>query len=298
MKKIRLFAVITIISMFLLAACNSETADNGIAEKEIIYTEESATVIGTGGENIVTDQTAKIIRNVTIDGETKDFDSAVSAVKSQTSQQGGYIENSEIRGGESLSGGYRSARTAEFVIRIPADKLDSFLAETEGMLNITASTESTTDVTLDYYDMQSRLDTLTGKKAALETMLEKAVDLNEILTIQNELYAVIADIESYQSRLNVYDNKVNYSTVDLYITEVVEFTVIEDEEPSFGDRISKAFKESWENFGEFCQDFVVFIVSALPVLMFPAIALVIILIIWVVRKHKEKKTAEKNKEDK
>lgn len=296
-----ILSVFALISMLLFSACGSETSmDAGYTENELLVTDDTAKseAVGTGGESIEIQQNAKIIRNVSIDGETKDFDAANDAVKKQISENGGYVESSNIKGGESLSNNYRSARTAKYVIRIPADKLDVFLQNTEVLLNITASTETTTDVTLDYYDIQSRLETLESKKTALEAMLEKAMTLDEILMIQDNLYNVIADIEAYQSKLNLYDNKVNYSTVDLEIIEVVEYTVIDDDEPSFGERISEAFTESWENFGEFCQDFVVFIVSALPVLMFPAIGGIIILTVWIIRRNKAKKNQISNKDKK
>lgn len=295
-RSIPLFLVL--MSLVLLSACGSDSKTYDAQINDFAETVEKEYASDTAlGESAIADvpQNSKIIRNAVIDGETKDFDSAVESVKNKISELEGYVEESDLYGGESLYNGTKSARRAEFIIRIPADALDKFLENTQGLLNITSSSESTTDVTLDYYDIQSRLDTLKTKKTALEAMLEKAETLDDMLVIQDNLYDVIADIEAYQSKLNVYDNKVNYSTVTLTIIEVVEYTVTEEQ--SFGERINTAFKESWENFGEFCQDFAVFVVAALPVLMFPAIAGVIILIIMYTQKKKSKKS-DKNSSDK
>lgn len=296
-------AVIALISI-LLAACGSDTKTDNAFTGEDIEIEATGKDFGNGTgndgapeEGLSVEHEAKIIRNVTINGETKDFDTAAEALKKQVSEAGGYVENSDINGGESLKEDYRSARYANYTIRIPADKLDDFLNKTESLLNVTSYSENTTDVTLDYYDIQSRLETLQSKKAALEAMLEKAETLDDIIIIQNNLYDVIAEIEAYQSKLNLYDSKVNYSTVELRIEEVVEYTVIDDEEPGFGERISEAFKESWSNFGEFCQDFVVFLVYAMPVLLIPAIIVIIIIIAIVIGKRKKKKLKEKNEEE-
>lgn len=306
MKKLSLVMIFVLISAFLLVSCGSDSLSETMnATDEFLTTEkapskgEAGDLISTNGSDITPDSDAKIIRTVAIDGETKSFDEASESIKNQISEAGGYIESSETRGGESLSSSNRSARYADYVIRIPADKLDSFLERTEGLLNIISISESTEDVTLDYYDIEARLNTLETKRTALENMLSQATNLDDMLTIQDNLYDVIADIEAYQSQLNVYDNKVSYATVKLEISEVVEYTEVNYGEETFGERIAKAFTESWENFGEFCQDFIVFIVSALPVLVFPGIALIIILIVWLIRKKLGKKKEQappKNKD--
>lgn len=273
-------------SLFLFCACSAESDYTNEYITEEIITGET---VGTDTEitDIKTD--AKIIRNVAIDGETMDFDAANESVKKQMNDVGGYIENSEIKGGESLSNGRKTAKHATYVLRIPADKLDSFLEKTEGLLNITSSTETTTDVTLEYYDIEARLKTLESKRAALEAMLEQAKTLDEIRVIQDDLYEVIADIEAYQSQLNVYDSKVNYSTVTLSIVEVIEYTEASTEEPTFGERISEAFTESWEGFGEFIQNFAVLFVRTLPFFLTAGvIAAIVIVIVWVTKRKKQK----------
>ncbi len=283
-----LILLLLAVSILVFTSCSEES---GYATDEYIDTEiKNEEVIGGKTEFTEINTEAKIIRNATINGETKDFDSAVEQIKAELGSIGGYIENSEISGGESLSNGRKTQKRANFVLRIPADKLDSFLTTADGLLNITSSTETTTDVTLEYYDIQSRMDTLKSKKAALEAMLEQAQTLEDIRLIQDDLYAVIADIEAYQSQLNIYDSKVSYSTVTLYITEVIEYTEASTEEPTFGERIKEAFTESWQSFGEFMQGLAVFIVRTLPLfLTLAAIAGIVFGIIYLVKRKKKEK---------
>ncbi len=276
------------VSALLLCSCGQEASFDTTEKDVAVEDEYTGDAVGTDSETAVIKTDAKIIRNFTIRGETKDFDAATEAINKQLSEIDGYVENSNISGGESLYNGRRTEKRASYILRVPADKVDSFLEKTEGLLNITSSTESSTDVTLDYYDIESRLKTLESKKNALETMLEQAQTIDEILIIQDNLYDVISDIESYQSRLNTYDSKVNYSTVNLEIVEVVEYTETQKNEVTFGERISKAFKNSWKNFGEFIQDFAVFIVAALPTLL--VLAIIAAIIITVIYLNKRKKT--------
>lgn len=283
-----LFAVFALV---LLSACSASgdsyenDVDGGYADVN-----GNDTTVGTEGGVTEVDTNGKIIRTVVLRGETKDFDSAIQSLKSKISENEGYVEKSSITGGESLSSNRKSSRNAVYTIRIPAEKLDDFLEKTEDMLNIISSSETTLDVTLEYYDIEARMKTLEAKKAALEKMLEQATTLNDIRTLQDDLYDVIGEIESYRSKLNVYDSKVSYSTVELTITEVIEYTEVKVEEPTFGERISSTFVKSWQVFGKFCQNLAVFLVGAMPVFfVFALIGLAVFLIIFLIRRRNRRR---------
>lgn len=297
MKKSSMRFLVIFVSLFaliLLSACSaSNEAYDGTAKDEG-YVENNGADTNIGTESGVTELNpgGKIIRNVVLRGETKDFDTALETLKNRISENGGYVEKSSVTGGESISSTKRSSRNAVYTIRIPAEKLDNFLEKTEDMLNITSSSETTTDVTLEYYDIEARMKTLEAKKAALEKMLEQAETLSDIRTLQDDLYEVIGEIESYRSRLNVIDSKVSYSTVELTITEVIEYTEVKVEEPTFWERISATFLKTWAGFWEFCQDLAVFLVGAMPVLVvFALMGLTVFLIIFLVKRRNRKRLA-------
>ena len=285
--------LLLLVLSILLCSCGDSSAslDEVIVNDTAIEKEFVEDQLTSSIAKPVTVIDAKIIRTFSIRGETKDFDSAIDTITGQLSAVNGYVEQSNITGGQTLSSGRKNEKRASYILRVPADKVDVFLENTKGSLNITSSSESSTDVTLDYYDIESRLKTLESKKTALEAMLEEAKTIDEILLIQDNLYQVISDIESYQSKLNTYDSKVNYSTVNLEIVEVIEYTEIEKEETQFGKRIGQAFKNSWKNFGKFLQGFAVFIVAAFPTLL--VLAAIAFLVIFIIRRNKKKKNNDK-----
>lgn len=294
-KKIALaLALFAVVSALLLSACSSgsktDSADH-LAPDTPYENEEVGAFTGASELN----RDVKIIRNINLRGETKDFDSAQESLKSGINGYGGYIEKSTVVGGESLTSKRKSSRNAVYTVRIPADKTDAFLEMIGNMLNITTSSETTTDVTLEYYDIESRMKTLESKKEALENMLEQATTLDEIRMLQDDLYEVIADIEAYRSKLNYYESKVNYSTIELTITEVVEYTETDEKEQTFGERISDTFKNSWQVFGRFCQSLAVFFVGALPLIVVLAvIGAVVLIIIGICRRNNRKKSRDRN----
>ena len=288
-----LLIIIAVLAILLLSACSaSENKGYDSAGPNGGYADTNGndTTVGTEGGVTEVNPNGKIIRNVVLRGETKDFDSAIQSLKNKIAENEGYVEKSSITGGESISSTRKSSRNAVYTIRIPAEKLDNFLEKTEDMLNIISSSETTTDVTLEYYDIEARMKTLEAKKAALEKMLEQATTLNDIRTLQDDLYDVIGEIEAYRSKLNVYDSKVSYSTVELSITEVIEYTEVKVEEPTFGERISSAFVKSWQGFGKFCQNLAVFLVGAMPVFfVFALMGLIVFLIIFLIRRRNRKR---------
>lgn len=292
-KSMRFLVIfISLFALILLSACGASNEVYDGTAKDDVYVENNGADTNIGTESGVTEHNpnGKIIRNVVLRGETKDFDIALETLKSRIAENGGYVEKSDVTGGESIGSNRKSSRNAVYTIRIPAEKLDNFLEKTEDMLNIISSSESTTDVTLEYYDIEARMKTLEAKKAALEKMLEQAETLSDIRTLQDDLYQVIGEIESYRSRLNVIDSKVNYSTVELTITEVIEYTEVQVEEPSFGERISTTFLKTWAGFWEFCQDFMVFLVGAMPVLVvFAIMGLGVFLLVYLIKRKNRKR---------
>lgn len=223
----------------------------------------------TGGLN--GDYDRKIIRTVTMNCETKAYDDAITTVMTALSAYGGYMENSSATGT-----GYEdvkhSARRATYTLRVPAEKLDAFLEDLrkdEG-IRILSQNATSNEITATYYDTVSRLETLNAEKTSLTAMLEGFTDysdINSMLKVQERLYDVIEEIEALQTKLNLYDGQVAMSTVNLTVNEVITYTEVVEEDPTFGERMKEAFVESWTDFGEGCQDFAVWFVEAFPTLL-------------------------------
>ena len=254
---------------------------------------------GDGAGSIVNGQPTddrKIIRTVTMTCETKAYDDAVTLIMDNLNAHGGYVEASNVTG-TGYENVKNSARRATYTLRVPAEKLDAFLETlrvNEG-IRILSQNATSDEITATYYDTVSRLETLKSEKASLTAMLEGFTDYKDIsnmLKVQERLYDVIEEIEALQTKLNLYDGRVAMSTVKLSLNEVIVYTEVVVPDPTFGERIGKAFRESWADFGKGCQDFAVWFVEAFPTLL----VLVVIhggifLIIYTSVKRGQKKRA-------
>ena len=256
-------------------------------DEMVAYTEESYdTPAAESSVNMETTESAqtsnrKLIRDVTLNVETKEYDSLINNLTNEVNECGGYIEYMDVHNTSYKS--TKSARMANLTVRIPASKLDAFLGKIGSVSNITSRTESVRDVTLTYVDMQSHRDMLIAERDRLMEYLESAETIEEMMTIEDHLTNIRYQIDSMESQLRTYDNQVDYSTVIIGISEVIEYTPVVEEEESVWERISKGFSRSLRDVGYDIREFFVDFIIDLPYIILGLVKLAIyIFIIWII----------------
>ena len=226
----------------------------------------------------------KLIRKVWMDAETEDMTALLSSVEEQIAQLGGYVEGRQIKNGSAYSG--VRYRYADLTVRIPAEKLDSFVSGVSKASNITSTRETTEDVTLSYVENESKVVALEAEQTRLLELLAQAKTMDDILKIENRLTNIRSQLEQLKSQLRLYDNLVSYSTVYLNITEVTEYTPITEPE-NMWDRIGAGLSESWKDLVGGLEDLFVVFVVALPYLVLWG--LIITGVVFVVRAVRRKR---------
>ena len=233
-----------------------------------------------------------LIRRVTMNVETTDYNNVTNSIEAKVTELGGYVESSN-ESGTSKNG---NLKRVSYVIRVPIDKLDELVNTVGTSTTVLSSNESTEDVTLQYSDIQSRIESLRVEQQTLNNLLAQADSLDAIITLQSRLTDVRYEIESYESRARLLKNQASYSTLTLNINEVVEETVqVETKKKSFGDEIWEGFVNTLDNLKEGGKNFVVGFISALPYLLIIAVVVLIIFLIIkaivkkIIRKAKAKK---------
>ncbi len=242
-------------------------------------------------ENADTDSWAeserKIIKYRTVEMQTTKFDEFISDFERSVKAFGGYISNSSQSGEKDYG-----RRNANYVVRIPAERFDEFVAEVGNMGTVTYQNEYIDDVTAKYVDTEARLASLEAQRQAYMELMEKAETVEDILKIQSYLTDVTYQIESYTATLNTYKSLVSYSTYTLNLSEVKRVdTVVEAK--TVWERISANLSDNMYRIGEDFKDFFVDMVSAVPYLVIYLVPLVIITVIVVViiKKKTKKQTA-------
>jgi hypothetical protein len=133
-------------------------------------------------------------------------------------------------------------------------------------------------VTLTYVAVQSRMTALQKEEARLLELIDKAANLSELLELEKRLTEVRTDLENVTSQLLLYDNLVDFGTIEISISEVQKLTPVQ--EPGFFNRIGSGFMESLRNLWTFLKELAIFLVVASPYLVtIGAVAFVTVLII-------------------
>lgn len=291
------YFLILALLLTLLAGCASKSYDSAATEEGYYYTdndyknessydmivEDSAeaeapsslstdALVQTGN---ITDG-RKIILNAELYLETKTFDESAARLQEIITDLGGYVSRADVY----VRNATYSLHSANYTVRIPSENFDRFIAYREDIGTVTSTNVWTDDVTDSYYDKEARLQSLETKQQRLLELLEKAEDMDAIIALESELSDTIYEIELLTGSLRKLDNQIAYSTIHIYLEEVREVTEPVAMPKTLGERMAQQFRRSMENLGEFCEDFLVWFVGALPVLVILVVIIALTLLVF------------------
>jgi hypothetical protein len=131
---------------------------------------------------------------------------SMKEISEMASHLGGFVVSSFTWKEEDYSSG-RSYDKATITIRVPAEKLDSTLAEIRAMSangaeGVISESQSGQDVTSDYVDSESRLRNLKAAEAQLIELMENTTDLENTMEVFRELTNIREQIEVLQGHIN------------------------------------------------------------------------------------------------
>ena len=298
-----------LLAMAMLAGCSAksvaneapmESASNAVLDKLTDgYYAESDMSYGAGGQTTGSVQGSagvtaqKLIRTMNLEVETDDMNALLGPLEGKIKAMGGYIESRNVRNGSSNIS--RRYRYANLTIRVPVDRLDEMTEHIQGQTNVVSINESAEDITLTYVATQSRVKALEVEQERLMELLAKANNMSDLLQIEERLTSVRTELEKVASQLRLYDNLVDYGTLHLSITEVQEFTVVE--EKTVWQKIGSGLSDNWKTLCQGAENVFVFLVTSLPFLIPLALAGgVTVLVVYLANRKKPKKAPKTEEE--
>ena len=149
-----------------------------------------------------------IIRTVDMTAVVDNVAAGVEAVTAVAREAGGWVVSSQ----------QATASSGSISIRVPAARLDDVLPRLRRLaVEVEAETSSSQDVTADYVDTESRIRNLEMTRDALTRLLERAVNIDDALDVQNELTGIQEQIEIQQGRLNFLAETSAFSLVNVQL---------------------------------------------------------------------------------
>ena len=295
MKVRRLLSILLILVLCLsFAACGANSApmesDRYFSNEAPMEQSGALSDASTGSGSIDTPaEGRKWIVTVYMEAETESLDTMLPQLNEHIAALNGYVEDQSIYNGSSYAN-YRY-RNANLTIRIPAEKVDAFAAQVGDISNVVSTNLTRDDITLTYVDTESRMKALQTEEARLLELLAQAETISDLLEIEARLTDVRYELDSVTSRLRTYDNLVDYATIHLSISEVREYTPVE--EPTLWERISGGFMDSIEGLKEGTVDLFVWLIVSSPYLaVFGVLAVIAVVLFKKLPKRKSKKAKE------
>ena len=157
---------------------------------------------GSGGQNPVGQQERKLIKTGSISLEVEQLASAEEAVLEWCQSFGGYVASS-----------FNHETNAAFTVRIPSVHFDAAMAAAGNLGRVRSRNVSTQDVSEQFYDLQTRLDTRKILRDRLQSYLAQAKNMEDLLHIERELNSTLTEIESMEGRMRRLSNQIDYSTI-------------------------------------------------------------------------------------
>jgi hypothetical protein len=162
-------------------------------------------------------------------------------------------------------------------IRIPASKFDGFLISLEGNGGVIEEKVITVkDVTEEFFDLNTRQKNKEIYLDKYRDLLLKSKNIDETLKVQELIRALEEEIERVKGRLKYINDKVDYSTLSIYL---YENKTIEVKEITFLQKLGQSLNSGW-NF---------LITFTLGVITFWPFWILLVVVIILVRKYRRKK---------
>ena len=266
----KLFAmVLALVLLLALAGCGAAggTSESAAANDAVMdAAPEEALSSSSGTDAGTTLREQKLILTARMELETTAFDETAQRLASLTEELGGYFESSSV---DNRSGDYR---WAEYTVRVPAEQYQTFLDQTGELCSVLWSNSAKEDVSEAYYDTEGRLRTQQIKLERLQSLLQQAENMEDIITIESAISETELAIEQLTGTLRQYDSLVDYSTVTISLEEVYKLSNAEEPPTTFASRLGRAFAAGWNGFVDFLEAIVMILAYAwVPVLVLLAV---------------------------
>lgn len=179
----------------------------------------------------------KLIKTAIIECELDDYKKTRAEISKAIKKWNGYIDDESEQNSD-----YRIYNSLK--IRVPVDKFDSLVVDLiKGEKNVKSKQITVQDVTSQYIDVYSRLYNKKKEEEQYLKILEKAYTVDDILKVNNYIYAIREEIEATERQLKHLEKESSFSTI--YLTIYQNFEVNPDRKFRFFKKVGNGLAEGW-----------------------------------------------------
>jgi chromosome segregation ATPase len=180
-----------------------------------------------------------VIRTIRLMLISKEFDAARERIEAIVREGLGYVDQLSVRSNPG------SAKSLSAVLRFPSDRVDAGLIELRKLGQPKEESQNSADITGQYADLVARLNNARNTEQRLVAMLrERTGKLQDVIEAEREIARVREEIERMEAEQKTLNNKVQYATVHVELTEEYR-AQLEPSAPSAGTRLRNAAFEGY-----------------------------------------------------
>jgi hypothetical protein len=157
--------------------------------------------LATGRSIIVTSEMTVVVEEAA---------SAARRVADAAAVAGGFVSGQEARLREG---------TVSITIRVPSERHQVAVEEVGGLGEVTEQRLSTTDVTDEVVDLESRIESARTSVARMRGFLDRTEDVGQLASVEAELARRESDLEALLGRQRVLEDQVALSTIHVELRE-------------------------------------------------------------------------------
>ncbi len=244
-----------VISTITILSCN-KNADQSIQDMnltEVEFNKEDQYQISD--EGIVTDSTPtqqsappniaipksdwtkKIIKTANVTLELNDYHLFNNSVHNILQNYGAYISNEQ----QTQSDGKINNQLS---IKVPVDRFENLIGylTAEKKNKVLQKEIASSDVTAEYVDTRSRIETKKQLRAKYYDLLKDAKKMDDVLQVHAEINSITEEIEAASGRMEYISHQAVYSTINLQYFQILDASKIHDNSPSFFIQLTEAVK--------------------------------------------------------
>ncbi|NLK45447.1 MAG: DUF4349 domain-containing protein [Treponema sp.] len=198
----------------------------------------------------------KLIYTGNISVQVSDLTQTEKNIASWVEKFGGYITSSSISG-----------RYLNVVARIPQKRFNEAFEETSSFGTLLNRSISTQDVTDQYYDVFTRLETRKILRERLESYLKNAPKIEDMISIERELNDVQSEIESMEGQFRRLSNQIDFATIYFDASLPPNTTEQGFVYPDVGRKFSQFWADTLEFLASFLVGIFYFVVFVIPFIL-------------------------------
>lgn len=288
MKKAAVLCAIGVLSISLAACGGSSSSKSSSYDYDYSDSYSNSSTYrdksSSGDTESVDDMTGEQLYSMSGDAtiQTKEYDDSYTKLRQKITDVKGVLQNVNTTNNDKewYTGGREKLakyRVTNITVSVPSDQFAAFMEGLGDIGHVMNSNTSMNNETGSYTKNKAKIEVLQDQKARLQTYLDQAKSMDEMLKIEKQIEDVNLRLYSIQGVQNRIDTNVQYSTVNIRLEEVVKYTEVKDE--NFFTKCAEVFTESISALIAFIKWIIYAIVGIAPfAIFFGAIAGVLFII--------------------